>query len=365
MANGDIRRYRRVTDRWWMGFGLLLVAAWAVYVLAWVATLEAVERCAHGFVGPGGSFRVERGSFPPDVRCEFTDGTVVSTAAGLGPLLWMMVSAALACGLLALMREAAGRRHPGAEKRLTVLSGAAATVLASLCGIAWLIAESPGSDELSRCPDRRGLQPVAQHRRGFPPQATCEYVDGGTQALVPAWVTGLIWAVLVLVVATAAAAIVIRRAGRRAAAGEPAPPGLGLVTLVVREYDEAIDFYTARLGFTLTQDTPLADGKRWVVVAPPGSTRSGGRGTALLLARAVTEEQRSRIGDQTGGRVGWFLHTDDFARAHARLTAAGVVFEEEPRSESYGRVAVFRDLYGNRWDLFQPAGNPAGGTGRR
>ncbi|MGK5629454.1 VOC family protein [Streptomyces sp. URMC 123] len=121
---------------------------------------------------------------------------------------------------------------------------------------------------------------------------------------------------------------------------------LGLVTLVVRDYDEAIDYYVNALGFELVEDTLLSDGKRWVVVSPPGA-----RETALLLARAARPEQVERVGDQTGGRVALFLHTDDFERDHARMVAAGVVFEEPPREESYGTVAVFRDLYGNRWDL--------------
>jgi catechol 2,3-dioxygenase-like lactoylglutathione lyase family enzyme len=127
---------------------------------------------------------------------------------------------------------------------------------------------------------------------------------------------------------------------------------VALVTLVVDDYDEAIRFYTGALGFRLAEDTPRPDGSRWVVVEADG----GGEGTALLLARAEGERQRARIGDQTGGRVGFFLHTDDFARDHARMTAAGVTFLEEPRHEPYGTVAVFRDLYGNRWDLLQPAG---------
>ncbi|MGW5009039.1 VOC family protein [Streptomyces parvulus] len=126
---------------------------------------------------------------------------------------------------------------------------------------------------------------------------------------------------------------------------------IALVTLVVDDYDEAIRFYTDALGFRLAEDAPRTDGSRWVVVEPG----SPGQGTALLLARAKDEGQRSRIGDQTGGRVGFFLHTDDFARDHARLTAAGVTFLEEPRHEPYGSVAVFQDLYGNRWDLLQPA----------
>ncbi|MET7297765.1 VOC family protein [Embleya sp. NPDC005575] len=128
---------------------------------------------------------------------------------------------------------------------------------------------------------------------------------------------------------------------------------LGLVAVVVRDYDEAIAFYTRALGFDLREDTPMADGKRWVVVAPPGT---GPNEAAVLLARAVDDEQRSRVGDQTGGRVGLFLYTDDFAREHARMLAAGVIFEEPPRREKYGVVAVFRDLYGNRWDLIERTG---------
>ncbi|MET0234990.1 MAG: VOC family protein [Kibdelosporangium sp.] len=123
---------------------------------------------------------------------------------------------------------------------------------------------------------------------------------------------------------------------------------IGLVALVVRDYDEAIAFYVDAAGFELREDTLLPDGKRWVVVAPPGSGQ-----TALLLAQAVSPEQESRIGDQTGGRVGFFLNTEDFDRDHARMLAGGVSFEEEPRREPYGTVAVFRDLYGNRWDLIQ------------
>ncbi|RLU81326.1 extradiol dioxygenase [Streptomyces griseocarneus] len=125
-------------------------------------------------------------------------------------------------------------------------------------------------------------------------------------------------------------------------------PHLGLVTVVVRDYDEAIAFYRDALGFELLEDTPLDGGKRWVVVAPPGA-----RETAVLLAGAATGEQANRVGDQTGGRVGWFLNTDAFERDYERMRAAGVVFEEAPRREPYGTVAVFRDLYGNRWDLIQ------------
>ncbi|MGL4965215.1 MAG: VOC family protein [Inquilinus sp.] len=121
---------------------------------------------------------------------------------------------------------------------------------------------------------------------------------------------------------------------------------IGTVTLVVRDYDEAKAWYTEVLGFDLVEDTPLGDGKRWLLVAPPG-------GPNLLLARAATPEQESRIGDQTGGRVFLFLHTDDFRRDHAAMTARGVVFREAPREEAYATVAVFEDLYGNLWDLLQ------------
>ncbi|MFD7997228.1 VOC family protein [Streptomyces mexicanus] len=127
---------------------------------------------------------------------------------------------------------------------------------------------------------------------------------------------------------------------------------IALVTLVVDDYDEAIAFYTEALGFRPVEDAPRPDGSRWVVVEPG----AGASGTGLLLARARGEVQAARVGDQTGGRVGFFLHTDDFARDHARMTAAGVTFLEEPRHEPYGTVAVFQDLYGNRWDLLQPAG---------
>lgn len=128
-------------------------------------------------------------------------------------------------------------------------------------------------------------------------------------------------------------------------------PHLSLVTLVVRDYDEALAFYADTLGFELVEDTPRDDGSRWVVVRPPGA-----RETGLLLARAGTGAQADRIGDQTGGRVALFLTTDDFARDHARMLAAGVRFVEEPRHEAYGSVAVFEDLYGTRWDLIQPCG---------
>jgi len=125
--------------------------------------------------------------------------------------------------------------------------------------------------------------------------------------------------------------------------------GLVHVALVVRDYDEAIEFYTQKLHFTLVEDTyqPEQD-KRWVVVAPPGST-----GTTLLLARASKPEQEPAIGNQTGGRVFLFLETDDFWRDYQAYKAKGVVFVREPREESYGTVAVFKDLYGNLWDLLQ------------
>ncbi|NYE50334.1 catechol 2,3-dioxygenase-like lactoylglutathione lyase family enzyme [Spinactinospora alkalitolerans] len=136
-------------------------------------------------------------------------------------------------------------------------------------------------------------------------------------------------------------------------------PHLGLVTLVVRDYDEAVAFYVNAVGFELIEDTRISDEKRWVVVGPPGA-----RETAVLLARAATPEQAARIGDQTGGRVGWFLNTEDFDRDHERMRAAGVVFEEPPRHEPYGTVAVFRDPYGNRWDLIGPRRDRgADGTG--
>lgn len=125
---------------------------------------------------------------------------------------------------------------------------------------------------------------------------------------------------------------------------------LGLIALVVREYDEALAFYVGVLGFTLVEDTyiPQQD-KRWVVVAPPGS-----RGTQILLARAVGEEQSSRIGNQTGGRVFLFLYTDDFWRDYHAYHAKGVIFVRDPTDQSYGTVAVFKDVYGNQWDLVQP-----------
>lgn len=124
---------------------------------------------------------------------------------------------------------------------------------------------------------------------------------------------------------------------------------IATVSLVVSDYDEAIAFYCERLGFALVADTDMGGGKRWVVVAPPG-----GSGAQLLLARADGEAQRAAIGNQGGGRVMFFLQTSDFARDHAAMTARGVRFLEAPRHEAYGSVAVFEDLYGNKWDLIQP-----------
>ena len=123
---------------------------------------------------------------------------------------------------------------------------------------------------------------------------------------------------------------------------------LGLVTYVAREYDEAIDFFVGKLGFSLVEDTDMGDGKRWVVV-------SAGEGASLLIARADGEQQEASIGNQTGGRVGFFLQTDNFDRDFAEWTARGVKFHEQPRREVYGTVAVFEDVYGNTWDLIQPA----------
>jgi len=123
---------------------------------------------------------------------------------------------------------------------------------------------------------------------------------------------------------------------------------LGHIALVVRDYDEALKFFTRTLNFELIEDTPLSEAKRWVLVAPPGS-----QGTSLLLAQAATPEQASRIGNQTGGRVFLFLHTDDFWRDYNEMTARNVKFIRPPSEEPYGIVAVFEDLYGNQWDLLQ------------
>lgn len=122
---------------------------------------------------------------------------------------------------------------------------------------------------------------------------------------------------------------------------------IGAFALVVDDYDRAIAYYTGKLGFELREDSPLEDGKRWVLVAPPGAQ------TAILLAKAADDAQRACIGKQTGGRVGYFLHTDDFARDHALFLERGVHFCEAPRHEAYGSVAVFEDVYGNRWDLLE------------
>jgi catechol 2,3-dioxygenase-like lactoylglutathione lyase family enzyme len=126
---------------------------------------------------------------------------------------------------------------------------------------------------------------------------------------------------------------------------------LSALALLVADYDEAIAWYTRILGFELIEDTQMGNDKRWVLLAPPGSSE-----TRLLLARARGEEQLSRVGNQTGGRVFLLLHTDDFQRDWQRMRAAGVHFREEPRHEAYGTVAVFEDLYGNGWGLRKPAG---------
>jgi catechol 2,3-dioxygenase-like lactoylglutathione lyase family enzyme len=120
------------------------------------------------------------------------------------------------------------------------------------------------------------------------------------------------------------------------------------VAIVVPDYDEAIDYYTGVLGFELIEDEARGPGKRWVLVAP-----AGGNGTSLLLAKAANAEQTSRVGNQTGGRVFLFLHTDDFWRDHRAMLAHDVHFVEQPREETYGTVVVFEDLYGNRWDLIE------------
>ena len=120
------------------------------------------------------------------------------------------------------------------------------------------------------------------------------------------------------------------------------------IAIVVRAYDEAIDYYTRVLGFELVEDEPRGPGKRWVRVAPRGD-----HGASLLLAKAANEEQTSRIGNQTGGRVFLFMHTDDFQRDYAAYSARGVKFIEQPRYEEYGTVVVFEDIYGNKWDLIE------------
>lgn len=125
---------------------------------------------------------------------------------------------------------------------------------------------------------------------------------------------------------------------------------LAHVALLVRDYDEALAYYTTTLGFTLVADQDLGEGKRWVLVAPPGSSES-----ALLLAQAMTPDEKHAVGNQGAGRVWLFLHTDDFKRDYAAFRARGVRFLETPRAEIYGHVAVFEDLYGNKWDLLEPA----------
>lgn len=124
---------------------------------------------------------------------------------------------------------------------------------------------------------------------------------------------------------------------------------IATVSLVVADYDDAIAFYRDRLGFSLIADTDMGGGKRWVVLAP-----QGGSGAQLLLAKADGPAQHAAVGNQGGGRVMFFLNTDDFARDHAAMLARGVRFLEEPRHEPYGSVAVFEDLYGNKWDLIEP-----------
>jgi catechol 2,3-dioxygenase-like lactoylglutathione lyase family enzyme len=124
---------------------------------------------------------------------------------------------------------------------------------------------------------------------------------------------------------------------------------LGLVTVVVSDYDEALAYYSGVLGFEVVEDTRLTNAKRWVVVRPTGST------IGLLLARADSEQQRTRIGNQTGGRVAFFLYTADLQAEYERLRKAGVHFRAEPRVEPYGSVVVFEDCYGNAWDLIEPA----------
>ena len=124
---------------------------------------------------------------------------------------------------------------------------------------------------------------------------------------------------------------------------------LGAVALVIRDYDEAIAFYVDKLGFNLAEDTALGGGKRWVRVRPPGAGE-----TSLLLSKATVPEQVARVGDQTGGRVFLFLHTDDFGRDYERMCANGITFVRPPKHEPYGLVAVFKDLYGNLWDLIGP-----------
>lgn len=123
---------------------------------------------------------------------------------------------------------------------------------------------------------------------------------------------------------------------------------IGAVSLLVKDYDEAIDFYVNKAGFNLVEDTPMTETKRWVVIEPNGNS-----GTQIILAKATSEEEIKCVGNQCGGRVWLFLHTDDFHRDFAAMTANGVKFLETPREEVYATVAVFQDLYGNKWDLLE------------
>ena len=124
------------------------------------------------------------------------------------------------------------------------------------------------------------------------------------------------------------------------------------ITLIVKDYDEAINFYTEKLNFILIEDTKLSETKRWVLLKPPGADSC-----CLLLAKAANEEQQSRIGNQTGGRVFLFLYTDNFKRDHSNMLAKGIEFVRQPIEEKYGTVTVFKDLYGNLWDLIEPSNN--------
>jgi catechol 2,3-dioxygenase-like lactoylglutathione lyase family enzyme len=135
----------------------------------------------------------------------------------------------------------------------------------------------------------------------------------------------------------------------------PMKQHISAVALLVSDYDEAIAYYVGGLGFTLVEDTPLASSKRWVVVAPPGSSETG-----LLLAKADSATQLEAIGNQTGGRVFLILKTDDFDGDYAKFKQAGIEFLEEPRTEIYGKVVVFRDVFGNKWDLIEPLANHPG-----
>jgi catechol 2,3-dioxygenase-like lactoylglutathione lyase family enzyme len=137
----------------------------------------------------------------------------------------------------------------------------------------------------------------------------------------------------------------------------PVKQSIGLVCLVVRDYDEALAFYVGKLGFRLVEDTPVPEqDKRWVVIAPPSATEC-----RLLLARASSPAQDARVGDQTGGRVFLFLYTDNFERDYAAFRRKGVVFVREPSQQPYGTVAVFQDPWGNLWDLLQPRIDPQAG----